>query len=201
ALLAVEGFGDFLVASSALRSEFAIDRQVTAIEPGADRGQRSLYKIGLGSRRWRQLEPQHVAAGKQIAAVEDQAAFAIENAGARLGGRDQAAQYRGDAFRIDGEIRIFVGHAVAFAGLQIEQAVGIEGDGVALDGGRGGDRFRDDLGIDQKALRPRFDQAGAELRKIKNARHQGYEAGEVERNDASGEARERERKEELPGAP
>src|SRR5207248_5443861 len=38
------------------------------------------------------------------------------------------------------------------------------------------------------------------LREIKNARDQRDEAGEIERDDAAGEARERKREEELPGA-
>ena len=58
----------------------------------------------------------------------------------------------------------------------------------------------DDLGIDQQALRTRLDQAGAELREIEDARHQRDEAGQIERDDAAGEAGEREREEELPGA-
>jgi len=102
-----------------------------------------------------------------------------------LVGSDQAPPYRRDAFRLMGKSRIFIGHAVAFAGLQIEQAVGIDGDGVAFDGGRGRDRFRDDLGIHQQALRARLDQPGAELREIEHARHQRDETGEVERDDAA----------------
>ncbi len=59
---------------------------------------------------------------------------------------------------------------------------------------------RDDLGLYQKALRPRVDQAGAELREIEDARHQRDQAGQIERNDAAGEAGETEREEELTGA-
>ena len=92
------------------------------------------------------------------------------------------------------------GHAVTFAGLQIQQAVGIDGDGVAFDGRRGRDRFRDDFRIDHQALRPRLDQAGAKLREIEDARHQRDEAREVERNDAAGEAGKGQREEKLPGA-
>ncbi len=44
--------------------------------------------------------------------------------------------------------------------------------------------------VHQQALRPRVDQAGAELREIEDARHQRDEAGEIERNDAAGEAGE-----------
>jgi len=52
-------------------------------------------------------------------------------------------------------------------------------DGVAFDGGRCRDRFRDNFGIHQKTLRARLDQAGAELREIENARDQRDEAGEM----------------------
>ena len=94
----------------------------------------------------------------------------------------------------------FVRRAIGFAGLQIEQPVGIDGDGVGLDRGGRRDRAGDDLGLHQQALRPRVDQAGAELREVENARHQRDQAGEIERNDAAGEAREAEREEELTGA-
>jgi hypothetical protein len=52
----------------------------------------------------------------------------------------------------------------------------------------------------QQALRPRVDQAGAELREIQHARDQREQARDVERDDAAGEAGETEREEELPGA-
>ncbi len=45
-----------------------------------------------------------------------------------------------------------------------------------------------------------LDQAGAELRQIEDARDQRDEAGEVERDDAARQARERQREEELAGA-
>jgi hypothetical protein len=73
---------------------------------------------------------------------------------------------RRDAFRIDRKIQsgIFIGRTIGFTGLQIEQPVGIDGDGVGLDRRGGRDRARDDLGLHQQALRPRVNQAGAELR-------------------------------------
>ena len=46
----------------------------------------------------------------------------------------------------------------------------------------------DDLGLHQQALRAGVDQAGAELREIENARHQRDQAGEIERDDAAGQA-------------
>ncbi len=89
--------------------------------------------------------------------------------------------------------------AVGFPGLQIEQPVGIDGDGVGLDGGGSCDRAGDDLALHQQALRPRVDQAGAELRQVKDARDQRDQPGEIERNDAAGEAGEAEREKELTG--
>jgi two-component system sensor histidine kinase ChvG len=68
-------------------------------------------------------------------------------------------------------------------------------------------RRRDEIGHLSGALRDmtsalysRIDQAGAELRQIQDARHQRDETGEVERDDAAGQAREGQRGEELPGA-
>jgi hypothetical protein len=95
---------------------------------------------------------------------------------------------------------IFVRHPVGLAGLQVEQPVGIDGDGVGFDRRGSRDRAGNDLGLHQQALRPRVDQAGAELREIKNARHQRDQAGEIERDDAAGQAGERQREEKLPGA-
>jgi hypothetical protein len=48
----------------------------------------------------------------------------------------------------------------------------------------------DDFGLHQEALRAGVDQAGAKLRQIENARHQGEQAGDVERNDTPREAGE-----------
>ena len=185
-------FGDLLIAVAVFGPEFAIERQVAAIEPGADRDHRALDDARLLHRRRRQFEAQHVAAAVEAAAVEDQPAIAVVDAGAGLGRRNQPPQHRRDAFRIDRKIEpgIFVRRAVGFAGLQVLQPVGIDGDGVGLDGRGGRDRAGDDLGLHQQALRPRVDQAGAELREVENARHQRDQAGEIQRNDAAGEARE-----------
>ena len=123
------------IALAVLRAEFAIERQVAAVEPGADRDPSSASTMpGLSVDGGGRFEAQHVAAAIEVAAVEDQPAVAVVDARARLGRRDQAAQHRRDAFRIDREIQPEYSsrHAVAFAGLQIEQAVGIDGDGVGL---------------------------------------------------------------------
>jgi hypothetical protein len=183
------------------RAEFAIERQVAAIEPGADRDRGALDKARLLHRGRRQFEPQHVAAAIETAAVEDHAAVAAIDARAGLGRRDQPPQHRRDPLRIDREIQPgrFVRRAVAFARLQVEQAVRVDGDGVGFDGGGRGNRAGDDFGLHKQALRARVDQAGAELREIENARHQGHEARQVERDDPAREAGEGKREEELPG--
>ena len=92
----------------------------------------------------------------------------------------------------------FVRRPVTFAGLQLEQPLRIDGDGVALHGRRGGDGAGDDLALHLQALRARVDQPGAELREVENADHQRDQAGEIEKDDAAGEAGEALRDEELP---
>src|SRR5262249_14978403 len=88
ALLPVQGMSDFLVALAVLGSEFLVERKVSAIEPGADRDQRTLRKAGLF--RWRrQLEAEHVL---QCPAVKQQPAVGVVDACARLGRRDQGAE-------------------------------------------------------------------------------------------------------------
>ena len=79
--------------------------------------------------------------------------------------------------------------AVALAGLQLEQPVGIDGDRVGVDRRRGRDRAGDDLALHQQALHARVDQAGAELREVEDAGDQRDQAGEIEEDDAAGEAR------------
>ena len=66
---------------------------------------------------------------------------------------------------------------------------------------RGGrrDRAGDDLALHQQALHARVDQAGAELREIEHAGDQRDQAGEIEEDDAAGEAGETLRDEECPG--
>ena len=120
-----------------------------------------------------------------------------------LVGRDQAAQHRRDAFRIDREIQprqSVVGRPVAFAGFQVEQAVRVDGERVAFRGAGRGDRARDHLAGRQQVFGAGIDQAGAELREIKNARHQRDQAREIQRDDAAGEAGKGQREEKLAGA-
>ena len=89
--------------------------------------------------------------------------------------------------------------AVAFARLQLQQPLGIEGDGVLLGGRRRRDGAGDDLALHQQVLYARIDQAGAELRQVENADDEREQAGEVEEDDAPGEARKARADEELPG--
>ena len=161
-----------------------------------------LNTFGLLLVRRRQVEAQHLAGNVEIAAVEDEIAVAVVDAGARLGRRDQPAQHRRDALRIDREFE--PGHALVaevVARLQFEQPVGVDVGAVAVGGGRGGDGAGDDLALHHEALHPRVDQAGAELRQIEDADDQRDQARDVERDDAAGEAGEALADEELPGAP
>ena len=148
-----------------------------------------------------EVEAQHVAAAVEIARVEQQRALAVVDARLRARRQHQAAQQRRDAFRIDREFERrerLVDRAVALAGLQFEQLVGIDRDRVGLDRRRGRDRARDDLALHQQALHARVDQAGAELRQIEDADDQREQAGDVEQDDAPRQARRALRDEEAP---
>ena len=144
----------------------------------------------------------HVAAAVEVAAVEDQDAVAVVDARARLGRRDEAAQHRRHALGIDREfdagLRV-LRRPVALAGLQLQETVGIDGDGVGVDGGGGRDGAGDDLALHQEALHARVDQPGAELREIEHAGDQRDQPREIEDDDAAGEAGKALRDEEGPG--
>src|SRR4029077_4642640 len=150
-LEALQRVADLVVALAVLRRELAIERQRAAAEPGADGDIGALEKAGLPGRR-RQVEAQN---GVEIAAVEKEYAVAVIDARAGVGRRHQAAQHRRHPLRIDRELepgqRLLVG-PVALAGLQVEQALGIDGDVVGLYRRRGGKRARDDLALHQQAL-------------------------------------------------
>ena len=137
------------------------------------------------------------------AAVDQQHAVAVVDARARLGRRNQPAQHRRDALRIDREVDAVervLGGSVALAGLQFEQLVRIDGDrGIGFDRGRRRDGAGDDLALHQQALDARVDQAGAELRQVDDADREREQSGDVERNDAAGEAGKALGDEELPG--
>ena len=79
--------------------------------------------------------------------------------------------------------------AIDLAGLQVEQALGIYGDGVRFDRRGRGHGAGNNLALHQKTLNAGVNQAGAELRKIEDADHQHEETGKVEGYDAAGKAR------------
>ena len=127
-----------------------------------------------------------------------QIAVRVVDAGARLGRRNQTAQHRRDALRIDRELQ--AGDAlvaVVLARLQFEQAVAVDVGAVAVGGGGGGDGAGDDLALHHEAFDPRVDQAGAELRQIEDADDQRDQAGDVERDDAPRQTRKALADEEL----
>ena len=76
-----------------------------------------------------------------------------------------------------------VGGTITFAGLQFQQPLRIDGDGVGLHAGRGGDRAGDDLALHHQTLDARVDQAGAKLRQVQNADDEGCEPGDVDENN------------------
>jgi hypothetical protein len=84
------------------------------------------------------------------------------------------------------------------ARLQLEQPLGIDGDGIGLHRRRGGDGAGDDFALHQQALDARVDQAGAELGQIKNSDHQRQQAGDVEKDDAPAQTRKGDADEEVP---
>ena len=108
-----------------------IERQIAASEPAPNGNEDTFEEAGLFGVRRRQVEAQHVAAAEQVAAVDQQHAVAIVDAGARLGRRNKPPQHRGHALGIDRKIDAverLLRRAVAFAGLQVEQLVRIDGD-------------------------------------------------------------------------
>ena len=198
-LEALQCIADLAVGLAVLRTELVIERQRAAAEPGADGDVHPLEHAGFLRRR-RQVEAQHIV---EIAAVEDERAVAVVDAGAGIGRRHQAAQHRRDPLGIDREFEPrerLLGGAVALAGLQLEQAFGIDGDGVGLHRRGGGDGAGDDFALHQQALDARIDQAGAELGKIENSDHQREQAGDVEKDDAPAQTRKGDANEEVPAS-
>ena len=182
-------------------AELAVARKIAAAEPRQERVAGALERIRLLLVRRRQVEPHHLARNVEVAAVEDEIAGAVVDAGARLGRRDQAAQHRRHPLRIDRELK--PGHAFVaevLARLQFEQPVAVDVGAVAVGGGGGGDGAGDDLALHHEALDPGVDQAGAELRQVEDAEDEGDEARDVERDDAPRQAGEALADEELPGA-
>ena len=107
-------------------------------------------------------------------------------------GRDQTVQHRPDPFRVDREFdRVVVAgrRRGALAWRKLEQLVGVDGDRVGVDRGRGRDGGRDDIGLGGQALHPRRDNVGAELVEEQKADRQDHEAAEIEDDDAAGQRR------------
>src|SRR5260370_29500082 len=70
-LLAVERVHHFGIAAAVLGSELAVERQIAAAEPGADRDPAALDQSRTFGVRRRQIEAEHVAAAVDIAAAEE----------------------------------------------------------------------------------------------------------------------------------
>ena len=91
--------------------------------------------------------------------------------------------------------------ATDLARRELQELVGIDGDGVGVDRSRGGDRSRDDVGLGRQALHPRGDDVGAKLVEQQEADHQHHEAAKVENDNAAGERGGKARGEEPPRQP
>ena len=141
----------------------------------------------LGLRR-RQIKSQDVAAAIEALAVEQQNAFAVIDAGAGVGRRDQPPQHRRHPLRIDREFEHRVVGTIGLAELQLEQTIGVDGDGIGLDGRGRRDCAGDDFRLNLQAADPRLDEKLARLRQIQNADEQREQAGDVKQNDAPGQA-------------
>ena len=172
---------------------FAVDRQRPVAEQVEDEFLRPLDEGRLLLLDRRQVEAQDLAARIEMARIEQQVGVAVVDAGARAGRRDQPPQQRRDALRIDRKVEAveLVGAGPdAFAGLQLEQLVGVDADRIGLDGRRSGDGAGDDLALRQQALDAGVDQPVAELVEVEDAGDQHGQAGEVEEEDAPGQAGE-----------
>ena len=190
------------IAFAVIRSELLVARQAAAREPAAHRVHAALDQAGLFGAGRRQLEAQYVATAAEIAAVEDERAIRAVDARTRVGRQHETAQQRRHALRIDGEfvaVQQVVRRPVAFAGLQLEQAIRVDRERIVLHRRGARDGARDHLALYAQAARARLDQPGAQLGELENADHQHHQAREVENDDAAGEAREALRDEDLPG--
>ena len=128
-----------------------------------------------------------------MARVDDESAVAIVDAGAGARRRYQPGKDWRDLFRIDGKYRALVGlieRRQALAGLQVKQLVGIDGDGVGVDRGGGGDGAGDYLSLGEQTRHACVDEAGAELVEEENAADENDEREEIEDDDAPRQAGE-----------
>src|SRR5262249_51997919 len=198
---AVKRLCDFLIALPVLGTQFVIQRKVAAAEPAAQGYKCSLHQPQLFRVRRRKVEAQYVAATIEISAVENQDAVAVVDPGAGLGRRDEPSQYRRNALRIDREFdarKRFVGRPIALTGLQFQKPFRVNRDRVGFDRSRSRDCTGNNFALSEQALHSRVDQSRTELRQVEHASDQCDETGEIEKNNASGEARKTLRYEEVP---
>ncbi len=191
--LAGHGGYDFRIAAAVLGTELAVDRQIAAIDALHDPVVLAAEEARRRRVRRRQVEAQNLAADIERARVEQQRPVAIVDARARVGRRHQQTQKRRDALGIERELERrehLLAGTVGLAGMELKQPLWIDGDGIGVGGGGSGDGAGDDLALDEQALDARVDQAGAVFGKIQNAGNQRDEAGEIEQDDATGDARE-----------
>ncbi len=199
--LALKCLADFRIALSVLG--LAVGLQIAAREPRLNGKESAFQKTRLLGARRRQFELHHVAAAVEIATVEDQTAVAVVDARPRIRRQDQAAQQGPDPLEIDRKFEpeqgVVVG-AVAFAGMEFQQALGVDVDDVGVVRRLRRDGDGDEIALHREALGARLDQASAELGQIDDAENEHEQAGDVEKDDAPREARKRLGDEELPAA-
>ena len=136
-----------------------------------------------------------------MARIEQQVGVAVVDAGAGARRRDQPLEQRRDALRIDREVEVVelvrAGNE-ALARLQLQQLLGIDVDGIGLDGRRRRDSAGDDLALRHQALDARVDQPVAESVEIEDADDENGQRRQVEEQDAPRQAREDVVAEETP---
>jgi len=136
----------------------------------------------------RQVRLHDVAARIEEAAVDNQVAVLVDDAGAHRGVGEQALQHGAGSFRVDGKVEarhlVGVGQHLLAA---VSKRVGVDHDGAGVDGCRARHGGGDDLCLRRQALYARVDEALAELVEVENARHEHDEAEQVEQHDAAGQ--------------
>ncbi len=115
----------------------------------------------------------------------------IEDSRARARRRDQPAQDGGDLLGIDRKLQVLVvwHRGDALAGLQFEQLLRIDSDRIRIDRCGGRNRAGDDLALRQQAFGAGVDQAFAKLVEIEDAADEHHQRDQVEKQDASRQAR------------
>jgi hypothetical protein len=128
-----------------------------------------------------------------MARIEQQVGITVVDAGTGARWRNQPAQYRRDPLRVYRKVETVEAVGIGndrLAGLQFEQLVGVDQNGVGFDIGRGGDGAGDNFALGHQAFHARVDQPLTELIDVENARHQNAERGQVQEQDAVGQRRE-----------